>query len=123
MRVRVFDAAASCAVAFALAVGAAAQQTQTIQPNTFPATEVSGPANSPASPGSMGMEEKLARQRNSDRQQKIVDDTARLLTLAQELKSEVEKSNKDQLSIDVVKKAEEIEKLAKTVKEKMRDGQ
>ena len=37
-----------------------------------------------------------------------------------ELKEEVSKSNKDTLSIDVVKKAAEIEKLAKSVKDRMR---
>lgn len=60
--------------------------------------------------------------RNTLRQQEIVDDTTKLLTLAQQLKVEVDKSNKNMLSIAVVKKAEEIEKLAKSVKEKMRAG-
>lgn len=61
-----------------------------------------------------------AERRNTQRQQDIVNDTAKLLTLAQQLKAEVDKSSKDQLSISVVKKAEEIEKLAKSVKEKMK---
>ena len=37
-----------------------------------------------------------------------------------ELKSQVDKSNKDTLSLDVVRKADEIEKLARSVKEKMK---
>ncbi|HVW76771.1 MAG TPA: hypothetical protein VHB45_04105 [Alloacidobacterium sp.] len=61
-----------------------------------------------------------AQKRNELRQQDIVKDTAKLLTLAQELKVEVDKSNKDQMSMSVIKKAEEIEKLAKSVKEKMK---
>jgi type VI protein secretion system component VasF len=69
----------------------------------------------------MAVEQSMKR--NSLRQQEIVDDTAKLLSLAQQLKTEVDKSNKDMLSIAVVKKAEEIEKLAKSVKEKMRAGQ
>jgi hypothetical protein len=54
------------------------------------------------------------------RQQDIRKDTEKLLELATELKQAVDKSNKDTLSLDVVKKAEEIEKLAKSVKNKMR---
>ena len=61
-----------------------------------------------------------AIRRNTQRQQDIVNDTAKLLLLAQQLKDEVDKSRKDQLSVSVVKKAEEIEKLAKSVKEKMK---
>lgn len=61
-----------------------------------------------------------AQKRNELRQQDIVKDTTKLLTLAQELKEEVDKSNKDQMSMSVIKKAEEIEKLAKSVKEKMK---
>ncbi len=65
--------------------------------------------------------EKMEKRRNDLRQEQLVKDTNKLLTLATELKSQVDKTNKDVLSVDVVKKAEEIEKLAKTVKEKMRD--
>ncbi|HET8635437.1 MAG TPA: hypothetical protein VFL96_01155, partial [Acidobacteriaceae bacterium] len=61
-------------------------------------------------------------ERNSDRQKKIEADTAHLLDLAKELHAAVVKSNKNTLSIDVVKDADEIEKLAKSIKEKMRDG-
>jgi hypothetical protein len=64
--------------------------------------------------------EQQAIKRNSQRQQDIVNDTAKLLDLAQQLKAEVDKSSKDQLSVSVIKKAEEIEKLAKSVKEKMK---
>jgi hypothetical protein len=43
--------------------------------------------------------------------------------LSQELKAEVAKSNKDTLSLAVVKKAAEVEKLAKSLKERMRNNQ
>jgi hypothetical protein len=36
------------------------------------------------------------------------------------LKAQVDKSTKDTLSVDVIKKAEEIEKLAHSVKERMK---
>ena len=64
--------------------------------------------------------EKMEKARNSDRQKQLVEDTDKLLSLAKELKEEVDKSNKDTLSVDVVKKAAEIEKLAKNVKDRMR---
>jgi hypothetical protein len=64
--------------------------------------------------------EQQAIKRNTQRQQDIVNDTAKLLDLAQQLKDEVDKSRKDQMSVSVIKKAEEIEKLAKAVKEKMK---
>ncbi len=66
------------------------------------------------------MEEQMLIKRTTERQKLIVADTARLLQLATELKTEVDKSNKDQLSLGVVKKAEEVEKLARAVKEKMK---
>ncbi len=69
------------------------------------------------------MSVQAANKRNIQRQQQIVDDTTKLLQLAQQLKDEVDKSSKNTLSVSVIKKADEIEKLAKTVKEKMREGQ
>ena len=65
-------------------------------------------------------EEEQAKLRNIDRQKKLQEDTAKLLSLANELKADVDKSTKDTLSLDVVKKADEIEKLAHSVKEKMK---
>jgi hypothetical protein len=73
-------------------------------------------------------EQELKRQRdqakklNEERQQALKRDTERLLQLSTELKDYVEKSNENMLSLDVVKKAEQIEKLAHSVKEKMKGG-
>ena len=60
------------------------------------------------------------KMRNTDRQKRLVADTDKLLALATDLKAQVDKSNKDTLSVDVIKKAEEIEKLARSVKERMK---
>jgi len=57
---------------------------------------------------------------NTERRKQIADDSAKLLKLATDLKVEVDKTTKDTLSIDVVRKAEEIEHLAHNVKEKMK---
>jgi nitric oxide reductase activation protein len=66
------------------------------------------------------MEQTQERLRNTDRQKQLVLDTQKLLALANELKVEVDKSNKDTMSLDVIRKADEIEKLAHSVKEKMK---
>jgi len=57
---------------------------------------------------------------NLERRKQIADDAAKLLELATELKKEVDKTGKDTLSINVIRKAESIERLAKGVKEKMK---
>ena len=57
------------------------------------------------------------------RQAQYVADSQKLYQLAQELKVEVDKSNKNTLSIAVTRKADEIEKLAKNLKERMRKEQ
>ena len=50
----------------------------------------------------------------------LKSDTDKLLKLSVELKNYVDKSDENVLSLDVIKKAEEIEKLAKSVKDKMK---
>jgi len=62
----------------------------------------------------------MAKKAAKERQAAIKRDTDKLLELATELKDNVDKSSENTLSMDVVKKAEEIEKLAKSVKEKMK---
>jgi hypothetical protein len=62
----------------------------------------------------------LARKENLKREQDLKKDTDKLLELATQLKQYVDKTNENTLSVDVIKKAEEIEKLARSVKDKMR---
>jgi hypothetical protein len=73
-------------------------------------------------PDPMAAHQRASRARAfaEDRQKHIVDETAKLLQLATELKTDVDKSNKNELSLNVVKKAEDIEKLAHDVKQRMR---
>jgi nitric oxide reductase activation protein len=92
--------------------GASARAEQTSVPEVVPTTT---PDERTAH-----MEAEQAKLRNTERQKKLVEDTAKLLVLANELKVAVDKSNKDTLSLDVVRKADEIEKLAHSVKEGMR---
>jgi hypothetical protein len=68
------------------------------------------------------MEHDQAKLRNLERQKQLVADTQKLVALANQLQMDVGKSNKDMLSMDVVRKAEEIEKLAHTVRDKMKNA-
>jgi len=66
------------------------------------------------------IEKEMAKKANQARQADLQRDTEKLLKLATELKDYVDKTNENTLSVDVVKKAEEIEKLAHSVKDKMK---
>jgi len=61
-----------------------------------------------------------AKKANQNRQAQLKRDTERLFELANELKQYVDKTNENILSIDVIKKADEIEKLAHSIREKMK---
>jgi hypothetical protein len=65
-------------------------------------------------------EQKLAKIRNEDRQKKLVSDTDELLTLTADLKRQIDKTTPGTLSIDLIRKAGEIEKLAHSVKERLK---
>jgi hypothetical protein len=62
----------------------------------------------------------LEKKAAKDRIAALRSDTEKLLKLSVELKAYVDKSDENVLSLDVIKKAEEIEKLAKSVKDKMK---
>jgi hypothetical protein len=94
-------------------------------------TQLSGQIPTPPSPGHLPspdlgppsnprMEEQQEKARSTERQKRLVADTDKLLALATELKTDVDKTNKNILSMDVIKKADEIEKLAHSVKERMK---
>jgi uncharacterized iron-regulated membrane protein len=55
-----------------------------------------------------------------ERKAQLAADTAKLLELANDLKAEMDKSSKDTLSIGVIKKADQVEKLAHKVREEMK---
>jgi len=60
------------------------------------------------------------RRANERRQLELRRDTDKLLQLTCELKQYVDKTNENILSLEVIRKAEEIERLAKSVKERMK---
>jgi hypothetical protein len=90
-------------------------------PNTRPLGRTgSVPATDDASEAQQQQAHDLAKKANQSREAAIKADTDKLLKLAVELKDYVDKSNENVLSLDVVKKADEIEKLAHSVKDKMK---
>jgi hypothetical protein len=105
------------------------QQTTTTQQTTTPQAPTAGSRDPFGSkqendehtadlPGEM--QQKLQDARQTERQKKLVEDTDKLLTLATQLHNDVAKTNKDIMSLDVVRRADEIEKLAHAVKERMK---
>jgi hypothetical protein len=73
-------------------------------------------------PGQKEIQDRMMREANKKRQQDIRNDTDKLFQLATDLKAAVDKSNENLLSLDVVRKADEVERLAKKVKEKMKEA-
>ena len=55
----------------------------------------------------------------ADRQKAAHADADRLLALAQDLKTSVDKSRKDELNTRVIREAEEIEKLARSLRSRV----
>ena len=92
------------------------------RPPALPGTGRNGNSDEDESPLARQIAEQQANRRASQRQKLIVDDTAKLVQLAQQLKDEMDKG-KAAGDSSFTKKAEEIERLAKAVKEKMREGQ
>ena len=77
---------------------------------------IPGPSSTPAE---IEMQKHIAKQRNQERFAKIKKDTDQLLELATQLKKSVDQASEETLSLEVVRKAEQIEKLAKQVRQKM----
>jgi len=65
------------------------------------------------------MEQKKMRQ--FEQQKQLKADTDKLVALTAALKEQVDTANKDVLSVDMLKKAEQIEKLARSVKERIKE--
>jgi len=76
-------------------------------------------AGNPAKPSK---EEAAAPAADQHNKSQISVESTQLLAMALALKAEVDKTNKDTLSVNVIRKADEIEKLAKTVREKVKPG-
>ncbi len=60
-------------------------------------------------------QQQMKQQRTALRQKQLMEKTAQLQQLSNELKVEIDKTDKDTLSLDVIRKSEQIEKLAKNI--------
>jgi hypothetical protein len=111
-RSRIVGYAAVFAVAFACIA-------QDGKPSANPATTTAGgqAADANAATASDNKAQK-GTVGDSDRKKQIADESAELLAMALALKAEVDKTSKDTLSLNVIKKADQIERLAKMVKDK-----
>src|SRR5579859_2842393 len=65
------------------------------------------------------IQRKQIKQRAVQRFESLKKDTDQLLQLATELKNEVDKASPQKLSVEVVKKTEQIEDLSKKIRKKM----
>jgi hypothetical protein len=98
------------------------QSTQTTtppsQPGVMPPLDASPDMDNPMR-GRMEAERMKAL--NDDRHKRLAADVDRLVELTNELKTDVNNTGKNELSLDVIKKAQEIEKLAHDVQNRMKN--
>lgn len=94
-------------------------QPGTTQPGALPTTM--DQPNVIVDPMRAHMDEERMKAMNDDRHKRLAADVERLLALSNELKSDVDKANKDELSVEVIRKAAEIEKLAHDVQSRMKN--
>ncbi len=73
----------------------------------------------PPTPAEIELQKHAAKLRNQERFARVKKDTDHLLELATQLKKSVDEANDQTLSVEVIRKAEQIEKLAKQVRQKM----
>lgn len=66
------------------------------------------------------IQDRMAKERLKNRYDSLKQDSEKLLELATELKQYVDKSGENVMSLDVIKKCDEIEKLSKSVRSKMK---
>ena len=71
------------------------------------------------SEGDLIRQEQQLRALNAERQKSMVSDAGKLLKLAHELDAEISSANPGTLNADQLRKLAEIEKLARSVKDKM----
>jgi hypothetical protein len=100
-------------------VPAAPPTLQGLQVGGRPNPTANGLGAMPGVPEADDVQKQQALAANLQRQIDIRRDTEKMLQLTQELKDELQKAD-HVLSLEAIKKAEQIEKLAKSVKSKMK---
>lgn len=99
--------------------------TDPMMPGTTQPTAITPAGNLPGASMDPGvrahMEAERLKAANDDRHKKLEGDVDKLISLTNELKTDVDKTDKDELSLDVIRKAQEIEKLAHDVQSRMKN--
>ncbi len=90
------------------------------QPTGVPHVPGMGTADSAPDPMRESAHAAMLRQANEQRHKRMLDDANKMVQLSNELKADVEKTQKDELSVEVLKKAAEVEKLAHDVQQRMK---
>jgi hypothetical protein len=110
------------AVAFCIALAGGVPVASAQSPRLPPAiSQTQGTGSVPVTNGDDAQKQQ-AIAANEQRQIEIRRDTEKMAQLTQELKDYLEKTDPGVVSIDVIKKAEQIEKLAHSVKSKMKQS-
>jgi hypothetical protein len=78
--------------------------------------------NGPSTDQQQRFEREQIRRVVAERRAQLRRDTEKLVALTAELKQHVDKAGPNILSMDVIKKAQEIQKLAKSVQDKMKNA-
>jgi len=97
--------------------------------SSHPSTIDSGTVGAPSPPNMRDETDPLERTRQAtqarsyanDRQKRLKADADKLVELSNDLKAEVDKSTRNDLSLTVIKRAGEIEKLAHEMKDRERN--
>jgi hypothetical protein len=88
----------------------------------YPPSVTEGPGGIVPTTSGDDVQKAQAQAANAQRQIEIRRDTEKMLQLTSELKDYLEKSGQNVISLDAIKKAEQIEKLARGVKSKMKQS-
>jgi hypothetical protein len=108
--------AGAAAIAIAPTAGGGLQQNASLNP---PSEQSRAPSSNPVNGANDPQASTTSLDAaNAERKKLVADESARLLKLATDLKAEVDKTTKYTLSLDVIRKADEIERMARDVRKK-----
>lgn len=108
----------SCIAASAFLFSLIASGARAQAPELEDTSQSAAPSGTPADARDPKTDEKPA-DNASEQQKRLAEDKARLLKLATELKSEIDKAGTVALSVGAIRKADEIEKLARSIRQAM----
>lgn len=116
-----------CLLAWFAVPSARAQRAGGLVSASTPPVQYSDPMNprtdAAPNPIDAAMEHRRLQSLNAKRQQSLLADTDRLVKLAAQLNTAINSTQQDQLTVDQLRAVAEIEKLAKSIREKMSEAE